>query len=86
MGRHSQPHPLVTRPHAQSHRDATVPQLHVPEGTERSRRLGRWELGVPQNQKGSLGSKHSEPAGFPPIPALHARAHASTLTRGLPTH
>lgn len=43
-------------------------------------------LGVPQNQKGSLlGSKHSEPAGLPPIPALHARAHASTLTRGLPT-
>lgn len=43
-------------------------------------------LGVPQNQKGSLlGSKHSEPAGLPPIPALHERAHASTLTRGLPT-
>lgn len=38
---------------------------------------------MPHNQKGSLVSKHSEPAGFPPIPALRARAHASTLTRGL---
>lgn len=38
---HSQPHPLVTKPHAQSHRDATVRQPHVPEGTERSCRFGR---------------------------------------------
>lgn len=30
---HSQPHSLVTKPHAQSHWDTTGSQPHVPEGT-----------------------------------------------------